>query len=140
MASDASMTLETITLENGLALRLQDQSRQIAADRWFLCLCARIDVPVDALHLAQLQASSVSQAEMRSVLGDMVVYEKKMERNFVSETDRMAILSECRRSILDNLLPYLSRPDFPGKFILKSYREACQRRKCRPASDASAPI
>jgi hypothetical protein len=136
MPSDSTL-LEKITLDNGLQLQLYDASRQIAADRWFLCLSARIDIPVDALHLEYLREGSVSLAELRSIVGDTVVYEKKLERNFVSEIDRPSILSEFRRAILETSFPYLSRADFPGRFILKTYRDECQRRKHYPDPDSS---
>jgi hypothetical protein len=136
MPSDSTL-LEKITLDNGLQLRLYDTSRQIAADRWFLCLSARIDIPVDALHLEYLGEDSVSLAEVRTIVGDMVVYEKRLERNFVSEIDRQSILSEFRRTLLEISLPYLSRAVFPGRFILKTYRDECKRRKHYRDPDSS---
>ncbi len=133
MPSDPIL-LETMALENGLQLHLYDHSRPVAADRWLLRLSARIDIPVDPVYLEHLGGESISPVEMRAVLGDRVIYERKMERNFVSETDREAIQSEFRRSLTENILKYLSRPEFPGKFILKTYRDACQRRRWRPAA------
>ena len=106
--------LETIMLQNGLELCIYDGSRVIAGDRWLVSLTARMEIPVD-------------QDEMKTVLGDRIIFEKKMERHFISHDEKPKLLSEIKSSLMDAITKYLALPDFPKKYTLKCYREHQQK-------------
>jgi len=46
--------IKTIVLGNGLILEIYDQSREIAGDRWLVKMAAKINIPIDPLHLAMV--------------------------------------------------------------------------------------
>ena len=106
--------LEKITLENGLDLCIYDGSRVIAGDRWLVSLTARMEIPVD-------------QDEMKTVLGDSVFFEKKMERHFIAQDEKPLLLAGIRTSLMAALVKYLALPDFPEKYTRKCYREYQQK-------------
>ncbi len=115
---------KTIQLDNGLTLTLHDRSRRIAADRWHLLLVARVEIP-----LADAALGEAAEA-VRSALGDRVVYEQRRERNFISEELKAPVFDELCRSFLASGRPYLSHPEFAGRFALQKYRE--DRKRARP--------
>ena len=106
--------LEKITLENGLELNIYDGCRTIAGDRWFVSVTARIEIPVD-------------EDEFRSALGDHVVFEKKMERNFISQDEKPKLLAEISSSLVGAISKYLALPDFPRKYVLRCFHAHQQK-------------
>lgn len=111
--------IETIPLENGLTVEVQDNSRTIAADTTRVELLFRITVP-----LSPKDWGCPAQCEtVRKVFGETPRFEYRAARSFV----RGAAVEEVSRRLLDafrqDMLAYLSRPDFPRRFALSKYRE-----------------
>ena len=70
------------SLANGLTLELWDHSRPVAGDRWFVCLAARIAIPVRAEALPpELQAHA---ARVSAALGEELIFSRREERNFIA--------------------------------------------------------
>lgn len=115
--------VEQIRLENGLVLKLFDASKKIAADRWQVVCIAGLDVPVDCPDGEALSAEGILPGELRRALGDPVVFEKVLEKNFVDDAEAEQVRSDLFASMTRSLLPYLSRPEFPVRFLIRRYRE-----------------
>lgn len=130
--------LETRHLSNGTTLHLVDASRPQTADRWIVALEARIDIAVDARHLPAQPGEGPTLAAVQRVLGAQVTYVSRMERVFVPVEDKERLLATFQDEFCRNTLPYLSRPAFPARFIIKQYEEIRQRRSWTPANGMGA--
>jgi hypothetical protein len=119
---------ETISLENGLVLRLYNGSRIIADKLWYVSLTGVVEIPVTAAF--KRPGGKAPEAEaIKAALGDRIFFEKKMERNFVAEDKKDSILQVIRNYFMDSIVKYLSHPDFSGQYILKCYREYLKKEK-----------
>jgi hypothetical protein len=56
-------------------------------------------------------------------LGDEVQFEHRVERNFIMAKDKDTILQHLVDTFTDNMISYLSKESFPGKFIVKQYND-----------------
>ncbi len=117
--------IETIDLENGLVLTLYDRSKKIGADRWLVHIDAEVEVPVD-----RAPASDVEK--YRFELGDVAVFTAPHKRNFIDEPMKEDVHAELVRSIQETIRPYLSHPDFPGRFIHRAYVESLRKKSPYP--------
>jgi hypothetical protein len=115
--------LETISLENGLILRLYNGSRLIADKLWYVALTGAVEIPVSAAAGESGDLETLDIEAMTAALGERVVFEKKMERNFIFEDKKDAELQGLRDYFMDAIATYLSHPNFSRQYILKCYRE-----------------
>lgn len=115
--------METMDLENKLVLRVYDGSRKIAGDRWQVCLTAKIDVPVETAGRQRPGQPVVEMDTLKATLGETVEFEKKTIRNFIDDTEKDSLLQEIRDSLVETIVPYLSHPDFPARYVLKRFKE-----------------
>ena len=120
--------LNTISLSNGLTLRLFDASRKIAGDRWQVSVVARINIQVDGATVDEKNLNA-SLAEIRSLLGDSLVFEQKHQRNFIDACEKEKIVENLAESFSNSAAPYFSNQNFAMKYISKLYREAVRRQK-----------
>jgi len=123
----AENLIRRIDLENDLVLTFYDGSKPVAGDRWLVSLTARVRVPVDDSLFDANDPSGVSVEKIREILGDSVVFEKEMTRNFIAEKEKDRILDGLMESFLSSTLSYIATPVFPEKFVMKKYSEARQR-------------
>jgi hypothetical protein len=119
--------IKTIDLENGLQLKLVDASRKLAGDRWLVALIARIEIPTNDLLLKEDGSSSLNVDEVRKVLGEKLLFEQKRERIYIDEKEKDEVLKGIQNSFLSTSLSYLSRSDFPPKYILKKFNEKIKK-------------
>jgi hypothetical protein len=117
-------TILTRRLDNGLELECLDQSKQIATDRWYICIGVRITVPVEKKWFDKASLDENKFRSIRNTLGETVLFEQKRERNFISVKQKDQIIKEICDSIVDTALTYFGRDGFPAKLILKRYAEA----------------
>lgn len=115
--------VDTIALDNGLILKFYDGSRKIAGDRWQVACVATVEVPVDYPDAEILSAAGVDRDHIKGIFGDAVVFEKVMERNFIDEKNFNKVVDGLFQSMSKSMVPYLSRPEFPGRFLVRKYRE-----------------
>ena len=119
--------IKTIDLENGLQLNLYDGSRKLAGDRWLVSLIVKMDVPVmEALKKNDWQLTE-SIGEIKDVLGDSVLFEKKREKIFIDKTKKETAFKELCDMFLNSSLNYLSKEIFPKQYILKTYKEEVKK-------------
>ncbi|AQU99329.1 hypothetical protein B2D07_00015 [Desulfococcus multivorans] len=127
--------VDTLSLDNGLTLKLYDGSRKIAADRWQVACIANVAVPVDFPDPEMLSRAGMTRNDISEALGDPVLFEKVLERNFVDASDLKPVTDGLFQSVVDSLVPYLSRPDFPGRFLIRKYQEYRQQTVWRKKDD-----
>ena len=116
------------TRPNGTTLHLVDVSRPQTADRWIVALEARIEIPVDAHRFSPQPGEDPGLEAVRQALGPCVTYVSRKERVFVPVEDKETLLKTFQDEFCRNILPYLARPAFPARFILKQYQEIEKRR------------
>jgi len=115
--------VKTVLLENNLKLNFYDASKKIAGDRYYVALIIRMDVSVEQEMFIDNGAKAATYDEIVAAAGDMIVFEKKSERNFINAADKDAIFKKMCDSVLTHTSLYYSREDFPKKFILSEYKK-----------------
>ena len=109
------------TLDNGLILEFWDLSRPLVGDRRFVCLEARIAIPVRAETLPpelQAQASQIVEA-----LGEEIIFSQRQERNFIAASEAPELLKDMLNRILALAPGYFGQAEFAARFILKKWAE-----------------
>ncbi|MFH0725247.1 MAG: hypothetical protein V2B19_02645 [Pseudomonadota bacterium] len=124
---------ETVPLENGLVLNLYNGSRIIADKLWYVSLTGRVEIPVAEAPDGDPGLDAPDFDAVKSALGNSIVFEKKMERNFISENNKNEVLKGVRDYFMDSIVQYLSHPAFPRQYILKCYREYLKKEKLQAA-------
>ena len=126
--------IKTIDLKNNATLNLYDSSRKLIGDRWLVSLVIRMDIPVsDALSVGD-DPSVASVKDIQKVLGENVCFEQKRERTFINDIEKEAVFKELYDNFLENTLPYLSHEAFPGRYVLKAYKEKEKKQSWYPES------
>lgn len=120
--------LSTHELRNGLSLVCIDRSRKIAADRWYVEIVARIEIPVDMKWFQHVPVDAGKFQDIRQVLGETLFFEQKTVRNFVSDAVKKAIVADICVRIAAVGNQYYSHPDFPSRYILKCFGEQMKNR------------
>ena len=67
--------------------------------------------------------------EIKDMLGDSVLYEKKREKIFVDKTEKETVFKELCDMFLNSSLNYLSKNAFPKQYILKTYKEEVKKKR-----------
>ncbi|MBN1545528.1 MAG: hypothetical protein JW902_02595 [Syntrophaceae bacterium] len=110
---------EKIALGNGLTLEIWDYSRSIATDteKVELYICASI-----LLDPAFFPEKSQYE-KTRKHCGNSLLFEYRNERTFVAKAERENVFRQFVDTFKKDALPYLSKPDFPRRFVLAKYRD-----------------
>ncbi|MBW1745996.1 MAG: hypothetical protein JRI62_09990 [Deltaproteobacteria bacterium] len=119
--------IKNIDLENGLQLKLYDASRKLAGDRWLVSLIARIEIPTSDSLLKEDASPSLNVDEVRKLLGEKLVFERKREKIFIDEREKDNVMKEIQDSFLSSSLSYFSHSDFPQKYVLKKFNEKIKK-------------
>jgi hypothetical protein len=119
--------IETIKLKNRMQLDIFDCSRKLAGDRWLIKLVARMKIPISEVLFQGISHSGETVNEIKNALGEKVFFEQKRERIFIDETEKETIFKEVYDSFMTSTLDYLSNNAFPGKYVLKKFREKIEK-------------
>ncbi len=119
--------IETIKLKNRMQLDIFDCSRKLAGDRWLIKLVARMKIPISEVLFQDISHSGETVNEIKNALGEKVFFEQKRERIFIDETEKETIFKEVYDSFMTSTLDYLSNNAFPGKYVLKKFREKIEK-------------
>ncbi len=122
-----SILIKTIDLENHLTLEIYDESIETVGDRWMVNMVARIKVPLDEALIQKNKDFSANRDKIKKALGKEVVFEHKSNRIFVDVNEKERIFQEMSDSFIENILPYLSLPNFSERFLLKKITEEMKR-------------
>jgi len=120
--------IKTLDLGNGLQLNMYDASRKLVGDRWLVSLIIRMDVPVAEALKENSRESIENILEIKDVLGDSVLFEKKREKIFVDTHKKEIVLKKLYDTFLNSSLNYLSKEIFPKQYILKMYKEEMKKK------------
>ncbi|MFH2093466.1 MAG: hypothetical protein ABIJ31_13995 [Pseudomonadota bacterium] len=120
---------KTIELENGQTLRILDLSRTISEDAFVVKMKAAIDIKIKPELFSNALPSGVSLEELTALVGDTVVYEYEMERNFILKPLKDEVFDGLVKTFLNNLGQYVAKPNFPEKVIVKAYKDSIKQSK-----------
>jgi len=112
------------TLGNGETLDIFDCSRKISEDAFLVKMTARITVQVKEELFSREALTRASFQDMVKKTGPSVAFEYNAERNFIMKPDKEAVFQNLVDTFFDTMVPYLSKPGFPEKLVLKRYKEA----------------
>jgi hypothetical protein len=115
--------VKEIELENNQILVISDLSRKISADGYVVVMKATMDIKIQKTLFSDDPLSDFKFEDILATLGDIAIYEYKGERNFIMDTEKDDVFETLVKTFLDNLGPYVASPRFPGKFVLKAYKD-----------------
>ena len=120
--------IKALDLENGLQLNVYDASRKLVGDRWLVSLIIRMDVPVTEALKKDSRESIENIDEIKDMLGESVLFEKKREKKFVDTVEKEMVFKGLCDMFLNSSLKYLSKGIFPKLYILKMYKEEMKKK------------
>ena len=112
-----------IELKNNQTLIISDLSRKISADAYVVIMKAIIEIKIEKELFSNDLLSDFKFQDIIAELGDKMIYEFKTERNFIMDKEKDRVFKELFKTFLDNLGQYIAKPEFPGKFIIKEYKD-----------------
>lgn len=115
--------IQAIVLDNHLNLEIWDLSRILAGDRWLVCLEARMDISLEMKYFDSLPEKEKLFSVMEKIYGPEVPYRYKEEKHFVDQSEKDELVHEFIEMMKENLVPYLSHPDFSRRFIMSRLKE-----------------
>lgn len=114
--------IKTIVLENAQTLEIWDLSRKISQDAYLVRMKAQMEIPIKKCLFEEIPLSDLKFQDILNTLGERVIYVYHAERNFILTPEKEEVMDGLVSAYLENLGPYISKPGFPGKFILKEYQ------------------
>lgn len=114
------MTLyEKIPLPNGMTLALWDDSREVAAKTVKVELVAQMEVSFEASFFPQKEEYD----KLVKTFGTIGIYEYRKIRPLLKAVQKDAVFEELVTDFKNNVLPYLSKADFPRQFARSKFRD-----------------
>jgi len=125
-------------LANSLFVKIIDQSRRIAADRWYIKIVCEVRMSLTDEHFANRHDDTpeLSSAARRK-MGDEITMEIVKERNFIDDAAKEEVIQDLLAGINDNVSAYLASEAFPDRLFNIRCRESIKQcaAKGRPVSD-----
>lgn len=115
--------IKTIELANQQALVLSDRSRKISADAYVVIMQATMEIKTKPELFANEPLSGVTMDQIRDTLGETVIYEYRLERNFILNHEKDEVLASLVDTFMKNMGQYISHPRFAPKLVLKQYND-----------------
>jgi hypothetical protein len=135
-ATGKSEPIRSETLDGDMLLEVYDASRHLAGDRWRVAAVFRLVIPV-AAALPPGASATAGPEEIRRLLGDPVVFEKRLAHTFIEADRKDEVMQEMVQRYLDGVRRYMVRPAFARNYVLRRYADALQ--KSRWYADAPQP-
>ncbi len=117
------MIYKKIELENKQTLVISDMSRKISADAYVVIMKATMEITIEKQLFSRDTISDFKFEDIIAALGDTATYEYRIERNFIMADGKDEVFETLVKTFLDNLGQYVAKPTFPGKFVLKEYKD-----------------
>ena len=111
------------TLENGETLKIFDFSRKISEDAFLVRMKAEMTVKVTEELFSSQEGDAIPFQKILEKTGPFALYEYDVERNFIMKPDKEAVFKSLEDAFFSTIVPYLSRPKFPKKLVLKKYND-----------------
>ncbi|RLC23769.1 MAG: hypothetical protein DRH93_06400 [Deltaproteobacteria bacterium] len=118
-----NMIYKRIELENNQTLVISDMSRKISVDAYVVIMKVTMGIKIEKKLFSDNTISDFKFNDMIATLGDTSTYEYKIERNFIMADEKEKVFETLVKTFLDNLGQYVAKPTFPGKFVLKEYKD-----------------
>ena len=115
--------IREIELENGQTLVISDLSRKISADAHVVIMQAAMEIEVSPELFDNGSLSGLTIDDIRDTLGEKVVYEYRLERNFILNHEKDGVLEALMDTFMKNMDRYISHPKFAPKLVLKQYKD-----------------
>ena len=115
--------VKEVKLENNQALIISDASRKISQDAYVVMMKARMDIAVEKNLFSDNDLKELFFEDILDKVGNIAVYEFVAERNFVMAKDKDKLFEKLRHDFFETLGKYISKSNFPKKFILKQYKD-----------------
>jgi len=115
--------IDRVELENNQTLTLVDMSKKISDVAYQVVMEARIRIAVEQSLFSADELGTIPFEDVLEKVGDHVLFCHRTERNFVMADDREAIFKKIVDTFNANIVPYISKPQFPVKLVLKEYRK-----------------
>ncbi len=115
--------IKTITLNNSLTLEIWDLSQVLAGDRWLVNVEARMEVPFLMAQPESLPDFEDIFVSLKKVYGENIPYRYSQKRHFLDKKEKEEVFQTFLDTLQQDLVPYLSHPDFARKLLLYKYRE-----------------
>ena len=125
--------IKQVELQNGLTVKMVDRSKKLIGDRYQVILQAEMKIPITQAIVQGDEYLESCFTDLQRMFGDHVLFSQKREKTFVDEKDKESVLSTMIESFINDMIPYLSRPYFPIKFINKQYADKLKERKRIPS-------
>jgi len=119
---------KTIELENGQTLEIYDESRKIAADAYVVIMGIRMKINIQKNLFMAKEICDETFADILEIVGKDILYEYKSERNMIMAKEKDQVFESQVDTFEKNMVPYISKPIFPEKMILKEYRERIEKK------------
>lgn len=124
-----STIVKEILLENNQTLVISDLSRKIGEDAFVVKMEASIDIKINKGLFSDESISEFKYEDIKTTLGDHVVYKYIIERNFIVDKDKDEVFESLESTFMENLGQYVSKTAFPEKLVLKEYRDRIKQGK-----------
>ncbi len=112
-------------LGNGVAFTIIEQSRVIAADRWYVKVVGVVALPLtDAAYAGIAEEDSALLAMVQRHLGETLEHRLVRDRNFVDGAVKDEVVKELVTQLLETVGAYLEVEAFPARLLASKYREA----------------
>lgn len=115
--------IKTVEMENGETLVISDLSRKISADAYVVIMQATMEIRIKPDLFDKEPLSGLTTDQIREVLGETVVYEYRLERNFIPAIEKDDVLASLVSTFMKNSARYISHPRFAPKLVLKQYKD-----------------
>ena len=115
--------VKQIELENNHTLEIWDCSRKIGADAYVVIMKATMEIQVNEDLFAREPISEFKFEDIKRTLGDRVIYEYRLERNFIMDHEKEDILDSLVDNFMANTGKYVANPKFPARLVLKEYKD-----------------
>ena len=115
--------IKAIELKNGQTLALADRSRKISADAYVVIMQATMEIKIKPELFDNESLSGLTIDDIRDTLGEKVIYEYRLERNFILTHEKDEVLVSLVDTFMKNMGQYISHPKFAPKLVLKQYKD-----------------
>lgn len=114
---DSEQVIREYDLGGGLSARLRDATRHYFGGYYHVRIEVGADVPLSVSSFA----GPAEYEAARRLLGERICFRRVLEKMAVPEADIAAVRQGLLEAFDTNMLPYLSRSDFPERFMRSEY-------------------
>ncbi len=115
--------VKKIALENKQTLVISDLSRKIGEDAYVVIMKANMEIKVEPELFLNVPVSEFKFEDILATLGDKVIYDYRLERNFIMADDKETVFHSLVENFLENTGKYVGKSSFAPKLVLKEYKD-----------------